>query len=937
MNLTATKVWGDENNVFGLRPANIQLQLVTYTNPEGTTGRQVVPGTLVTVSATSPTPWAYTWENLPIRRNATGTSVAPIIPGSSDIIYYAVEEIPNPVNANYLAGIITYALDSTGSQGAVNSVGAVQRTINGSIQDDTGKTHRSTVTNNLDTVNIEVLKVWDDHHDLYGQRPTTLTFTLQRLVNGVWTDVEKPSGTVWREILPVDKTGYPGAAATQDLLTTPGGLPRFSGLPRLNTSVTPAVPWQYRVLETDAAGVTFTPTSGNPTSGIMGDTTYNHYTFTSSTANISGTSNFRTTVTNKINVTTITISGTKEWADHRNAHGTRPDNLELEVWYYSHVAPIGWTLLPEKDNDELNWEIKWDKTTNSDNWEFTIEGFGLARYVYVSGSAVQQQYAVREKVPSGYTCVQSVLESAPTQPGIAQPDNSTIGNPLRDANGNIKDAIFENERAGAVTQLQVNKIIENGPDYTEPNAPRFTFNVFFSANEMPGSNNNLGRLYNNHSYYVIDTATGDSIESIHPVTGAIVPAGDSIMIRNGNIIISAGQSFVLNDVPVGMYYRIDELNHPSYMLEPGNVMTGQVSTTPMPIVSHDVKNIPRPPSGGGDSGGRLPEISIINETPNEGLINGVPGGLTNAGGMVAVELPGTTRPDEWDSDLEVPSALAVLWRPNLERFWSFSDEITVSWTNFDDNIEHEVTIKNFLNPDGSFKSLSSSDISNPIFRQRFPNARLEMRNGVARLVLCADVDNMPRTVTVYVYFLPSIAVNNVTAGNRGGKVMVDCGVRGGNLNNNADGVPALGGVPYVGTTRVYGKPDPGYRVDWSYIVIRNLNDLGGVIGDPVFIKPNADGTFVAHLETIIAGKREIVEKTGRVYEGSIVVELDGLPVPLQIDLRFVPDGTRTGLPQTGVESVVAILIVGLVTSLVAGAAVVVVIRRMNAKERRETK
>jgi len=65
-------------------------------------------------------------------------------------------------------------------------------------------------------------------------------------------------------------------------------------------------------------------------------------------------------------------------------------------------------------------------------------------------------------------------------------------------------------------------------------------------------------------------------------------------------------------------------------------------------------------------------------------------------------------------------------------------------------------------------------------------------------------------------------------------------------------------------------------------------------------------------------------------------------------LRFVPEGTggrpggpvsnnTGGLPRTGVESIISTLILGLVTSMAACLVVVLVIRHMNAKERRYSK
>jgi LPXTG-motif cell wall-anchored protein len=136
--------------------------------------------------------------------------------------------------------------------------------------------------------------------------------------------------------------------------------------------------------------------------------------------------------------------------------------------------------------------------------------------------------------------------------------------------------------------------------------------------------------------------------------------------------------------------------------------------------------------------------------------------------------------------------------------------------------------------------------------------------------------------------------------------------------------------------------------------VRNLNDFDC---PAVFLEPCEDGYFTAQLTTVIAGVDEIVEKTGRITRGSILIEFDGLPVPLQVDLRFIPlevsdsndsndpddtivvddpnvQGGNGGLPRTGVESVIWLLAIGLLTSITATAAVVIVIRWQSMKEKR---
>ena len=914
MSVSVTKVWDDQENVYATRPANVQLTLEYrvgtsgswFTVPTASPTAQF-PGSVAInpIFITGPSTGPAAWTGLPIMSNNTGS---PTVAGTSQVIYYRVVEsevtgyrTPVYLFTEVLSGSVLYG--AGGDTRGFLELASNART--------------GTVTNTLDTVDVEVKKEWIDSDNHYRTRPSELTFTLERRL-------ATPSTSTWG--IATNSNGE--IKYTMNVTVAEPHTYKFTGLPKVNASGTA---WQYRVVETAAGAKQFSADSSRLT-GTIDNPTGTHYKFST----VFDISTNITTITNELFLESIKITGKKTWDDNSNKYGARPDNLGLVVWYYNtNTVPNKWEEVP-KGGYTISIP---DKT--GDIWDYSITGIGLAKYVM--GSDTPIEYAVQEIIPDYY---EVDIENRLT--GSEVPENSSKGERVDPSSPNldynIRNANFKNKPSTQTTSLQVTKEIDG-----TPGNDTFSFEVYFSHSIITSAN--TGKRLESYTYDVFDLL-GDPVDS------------DRTIGADGKIEIEADQYFVLNNLPQELYYKVVELDHPGYDLYSSvDDMTGKLNSdnTPKEVI---VVNKPKPTGGGGSGGGggspaepekpRAPEISIINETPNEGLINGRPGRRTNAGGMVTVETPDSLNPDDWDSDTEVPGALAVLWKPNLDRFWSFSNEITVVWTDFDDDTEFEVTIENFINPDGSFKHLDEADISNPEFRKRFPNARLTSRDGAARLILCNDIDNMPATVTVYVQFLPSIAVRNVTENSVGGRVRVECSTRGGNLNNNADGVPALGGVPYVGTTKVYGVPDPGYRVDWDYIVIRNLNDLGGVIGEPVFVVPNADGTFTTQLQTIIAGQPEIVEKSGRIYEGSIVVELDGLPVPLQIDLRFVPIGTPgsgppgsppiisynppTGtLPQTGVESVINTLLIGLVTSMVATAAIAVVIWRLNAKEKRKVK
>jgi len=934
MSIAVTKDWDDSSNRFGFRPAEVQVQLFVSTSVDGTANRTAI-GSPVPINAGNG--WSHTWGDLPVRQNLTGTSVNPVIPGTSNQLYYSVVEIPNPVNSNYLAAVITYALDNIGgtSAGAANA-----NTINGSITDSLPRTHTATVKNSLDSVNVEVLKVWDDHHDYYDIRPTTLTFTLQRRSGtGAWENVNV-GGVVTAEV--TVSIGYPGADEEQ--LFQPV---EFKNLPRLNTGVSPAVPWQYRVIETAVTGEgadSFVVDSTDQTKGTIGDTSYTYYTFSSTAApaNVDGV--FTTTVTNKINVATITISGAKTWNDSDDKLGIRPTIAEFEKdWlkvYYRNTTTNTWVNIP---NDEL--EITWTVSADGNKWSYTIRGMALA--MYLPGSSTPQEYNVAETVPSSslYSLNEGNLEN--TGDPAYRLTNGTFGQrgagPEGEAN-HIINANLENNLSSSVTSLWVSKEHLAGPGTI-----KFNFKVFVSQSPFDPVNPTGGTQYI-HDYYVYPGTRAEWLAADSPALTATSTYHRNRPTVTGMYEITRGQSFVLTSLPQGWYYRIEEVepeNEGFDLLDDGspdaskNLMgTLPGDTTPTVAVAVNVAH-------------KL--VSIENSTPNEGI--GTPADLTNAGGMVTVEDPGGYDPGDWDpeEEVKVPDAMAVRWEADTERFWVLGNTFTIRYIDYGYPEEKSVVIWDYLQEDGKTPKASLLDCSYDPADQdvidRFawadeektiPNAYMQLTaTGEIRLVLSRTPARMPREVWIIVEFLPTLAVNNVTEGNVGGTVMVN-GV--GTPSNNADGVPAINdGVPYVMATSVYGKPDPGYKVDWDYIVIRNLNDLTGELGEPVFVKPDANGYFTTQLQTVIAGRTETVQKTGRVYEGSIIVELNGLPVPLQIDLRFIPDvpiisatddDPAFGLimPRTGLVSIINTLALGLITSLIATVTVAIVIRKQKIKQ-----
>lgn len=159
LNLEATKVWDDQDNVEGLRPESIEFQL--YKN--GTAEGKPVP-----LSAGSD--WKVTFSNLPDKDS------------NGNLISYTVKEVKVPTY---------YTVDKEEAQ-----------FVDG----------KATITNKRtpETTEVTVKKVWDDAKNQDGLRPASITVHL--LANGekVQTATVSAEGETWSYTftnLPVYKKG----------------------------------------------------------------------------------------------------------------------------------------------------------------------------------------------------------------------------------------------------------------------------------------------------------------------------------------------------------------------------------------------------------------------------------------------------------------------------------------------------------------------------------------------------------------------------------------------------------------------------------------------------------------------------------------------------------------------------------------------------------
>lgn len=159
LNLEATKVWDDQDNVEGLRPESIEFQLYKNGTAEGKP-----------VALSAGNNWKVTFSNLPDKDSA------------GNLISYSVKEVKVPAY---------YTVDKEEAE-----------FVDG----------KATITNKRtpETTEVTVKKVWDDAKNQDGLRPTTITVHL--LANGekVQTSTVSGEGETWSHtfsILPVYKNG----------------------------------------------------------------------------------------------------------------------------------------------------------------------------------------------------------------------------------------------------------------------------------------------------------------------------------------------------------------------------------------------------------------------------------------------------------------------------------------------------------------------------------------------------------------------------------------------------------------------------------------------------------------------------------------------------------------------------------------------------------
>lgn len=364
LNLEATKVWDDQDNVEGLRPESIEFQLYKNGTAEGNP---------VALSAGSD--WKVTFSNLPDKDS------------NGNLISYTVKEVKVPTY---------YTVDKEEAQ-----------FVDG----------KATITNKRtpETTEVTVKKVWDDAKNQDGLRPASITVHL--LANGekVQTATVSGEGETWSHTftnLPVYKNGQKIIyTVTEDTVanysTAIDGTTITNTYKPGKTSLTVTKKWDDAENQDGLRPKTIKVqlyADGQEIGKVVELSEDNKWTYTFSeldekkdgkavqytvketevpegyTQTVEASNPGQVVITNSHTPSKTKVQVTKKWDDANNQDGIRP--VSITVRLYKDGAPTDQTL----------------ELSEANQWHGTFENLD----VNAAGEAIH--YTVKEEnVPEGYT------------------------------------------------------------------------------------------------------------------------------------------------------------------------------------------------------------------------------------------------------------------------------------------------------------------------------------------------------------------------------------------------------------------------------------------------------------------------------------------------------------------------------------------------------
>ena len=385
LNLEATKVWDDQDNVEGLRPESIEFQLYKNGTAEGKP---------VALSAGSD--WKVTFSNLPDKDS------------NGNLISYTVKEVKVPTY---------YTVDKEEAQ-----------FVDG----------KATITNKRtpETTEVTVKKVWDDAKNQDGLRPASITVHL--LANGekVQTATVSGEGETWSYTftnLPVYKKGQKIIyTVTEDTVanysTAIDGTTITNTYKPGKTSLTVTKKWddaenqdglRPKIIKVQLYA------DGQELGKVVELSEDNKWTYTFSeldekkdgkavqytvketevpegyTQTVEATNPGQVVITNSHTPSKTKVQVTKKWDDANNQDGLRPATITVRL--YKNGAPTEQTL----------------ELSEANQWHGTFENLDAN----AAGKALN--YTVKEEnVPEGYTL--SIDDKDPAHPVLTNKHEPTV-------------------------------------------------------------------------------------------------------------------------------------------------------------------------------------------------------------------------------------------------------------------------------------------------------------------------------------------------------------------------------------------------------------------------------------------------------------------------------------------------------------------------------
>lgn len=365
--IVVTKVWNDDSNRDRVRPDDITIQL----KRDGVAFGAPVTLTSENVSATAANTWTYTFSNLEVygNVNAETKEVTPYV--------FTVDEVTT--SNDYSKNV---------SEDNMSGEGDATVTI--------------TNTHEIETVDFEVEKVWEDFENNDGVRPTSIEVVLK--ANGAeYKKVTLNSANRWQHTwgaIPKNADGEP-INYTVEELTLPKGYTsgtQYSDItngkkatitntysnkeqkqvritkvwnneeenhPERPTSVTVDVKRGNDVVTTVTlkAEEDWTKTisldklyRGNEAVYTVVETNVKSgYTPSYPTAIVNNDGILEYTIKNTYNVTKKSFTVTKEWNDNNNQDGVRPPSIQVQLFKNGQVEGSPVTIIPSENVWTYTW------------------------------------------------------------------------------------------------------------------------------------------------------------------------------------------------------------------------------------------------------------------------------------------------------------------------------------------------------------------------------------------------------------------------------------------------------------------------------------------------------------------------------------------------------------------------------------------------------